>query len=95
VAPIGRLLARAGVCGSAIRPYASEWPDASGERAIQFRCSVEEATYLVRQLCALRHTSARYDTQLLTACAEAVGVIQDALGEALSESLRGQVVPLG
>jgi hypothetical protein len=77
-----------------IEPFEPESPEVSVGH-VQFRCSAETATELVRQLCALRHTRARYDTQLLTACAEAVGVIQDALGEALTESVGGQFVPLG
>jgi hypothetical protein len=54
---------------------------------LEVRCSVEAAMTLVEQLCALRHTRARGDTRLLTACADAVAVVHEALDRTLCGQL--------
>ena len=54
---------------------------------LEVRCSVEAAMALVEQLCALRHTRARGDTRLLTACADAVAVVHEALDRTLCGQL--------
>ena len=84
--PVRRLFAAAGVLGPDADPWGPALSDGS-DAGVELRCSIDAATALIRQLCALRHTGARYDTALLTACANAVGVLDEALERALSGEL--------
>lgn len=80
--PVRRLLASTAVLDTNIDPFESALPPLPDE-FIELRCTIEAATALVRQLCAMRHTSARYDTALLTACADVVGALDEALDRAV------------
>jgi hypothetical protein len=81
--PVQRVLASAGAFGPHVDPFDPALPQPPYE-CLELHCSIEAATALIRQLCALRHTSARYDTALLTACAEAVAAVDEALERALA-----------
>lgn len=83
--PVRRLLASAGVERAQAEPFGALEKE-SLEPAVELRCSIEVATALVRQLCALRYTSVRYDTELLTACAQAVAALDEALDRATYDS---------